>query len=152
MEDRMNELKVILGVSIPFAVIFAVIWFMTAGNVQAIHHLNTGISVVWWKSGGNTTYATADIQLFNLVFICACLIMIAGTLALISEALSARSDNSDAINYQANLMREIARHQDAHTSMMKSEIDRTRAHGEYRERPDIAEHEQRLRELRSRLR
>jgi len=53
---------------------------------------------------------------------------------------------------EANLLREISKHQDAHTALMRSEIDHTRTHGEYRERPDIAEHEQRLRELRSQLR
>jgi hypothetical protein len=53
---------------------------------------------------------------------------------------------------EANLLREITNHQDAHTVMMRGEIDHARTYGEYRERPDIAAHEQRLRELRSRLR
>ena len=148
--------KFILGISFPFAVLLVIGWIVTAGNVQMIHHLNAGISVVWWKGGGNTTYATAYLELFNLAFICSCLITVAGALLLIGELLSARtafgSNDSDRYDRQANLMRDIARHQDAHTSMMRSEIDRTRAHGEYRERPDIAEHEHRLRELRSRLR
>lgn len=52
---------------------------------------------------------------------------------------------------EARLFREITRHQDAHTSMMRSEIEHARTIGEYRERPDIAEHEQKLREMRSRL-
>jgi len=52
---------------------------------------------------------------------------------------------------EAELMRKITRHQDAHTEMMRSEIGHTRTHGEFRERPDIAEHEQTLREMRNRL-
>ena len=53
---------------------------------------------------------------------------------------------------EASLMREITKHQEAHTALMRSEIDHARTYGEYRECPEIAEHEQRLRELRSRLR
>lgn len=52
---------------------------------------------------------------------------------------------------EAQLIREITWHQDAHTDMMRSEIKHAQTHGEYREREDIAAHEQRLRELRSRL-
>lgn len=151
----MNDIKLILGFSMPFAVLLVIVWIVMAGNVQMIHHLNTGISVVWWKTGGNTTYATASIELFNIAFLAACVLSVGGTLLLIAESLSSGtsgSDDSDRYSRQADLMRDITRLQDAHTSMMRSEIDRTRAHGEYRERPDIAEHEQRLRELRSRLR
>lgn len=53
---------------------------------------------------------------------------------------------------EASIIRELTKHQDAHTALMRSEIDHARTYGEYRERPDIAAHEQRLRELRSRLR
>jgi hypothetical protein len=60
----------------------------------------------------------------------------------------------DANRFQseADLMREITEHQDAQTAMMRGEIDHARTYGEYRERPEIAEHEQRLRKMRSRLR
>ncbi|MBR1226901.1 hypothetical protein JQ600_18390 [Bradyrhizobium sp. AUGA SZCCT0176] len=63
-----------------------------------------------------------------------------------AECIAARYEQ------EAQLMRGITQHQDAHTAMMRGEIDHARTYGEYRERPDIAEHEQRLRELRSRLR
>ncbi len=56
------------------------------------------------------------------------------------------------LHRQARLMREMTAHQDNHTDMMRSEIDRTRTYGEYRERPEIAEHERRIRELRNKLR
>ena len=49
-------------------------------------------------------------------------------------------------------MREITKHQEAHSALMRSEIDHARTYGEYRERPEIAEHEQRLRDLRAKLR
>ena len=62
------------------------------------------------------------------------------------------SESETQLHRQARLMREMAAHQDSHTDMMRSEIDRTRAYGEYRERPEIAEHEQRIRELRNKLR
>ena len=52
---------------------------------------------------------------------------------------------------QAELMREITKHQDAHTAMMRSEIELTRMSAVYGERPDIAAHEQRLNELRNQL-
>lgn len=52
---------------------------------------------------------------------------------------------------QAELMREITKHQDAHTAMMRSEIELTRISAVYGERPDIAAHEQRLHELRNQL-
>jgi hypothetical protein len=73
-------------------------------------------------------------------------------LSQFSGGSHATYDDADRFQSEADHMREIIKHQDAHTALMRSEIDHTRTYGEYRERPDIAEHEQRLRELRSRLR
>ena len=52
---------------------------------------------------------------------------------------------------ETSLMREITKHQDAHTAMMRSDIELTRMSAVYGERPDIAAHEQRLNELRNQL-
>lgn len=52
---------------------------------------------------------------------------------------------------ETSLMHEITKHQDAHTAMMRSDIELTRIAAVYGERPDIAAHEQRLHELRNQL-
>ncbi|UPJ50370.1 hypothetical protein IVB30_02755 [Bradyrhizobium sp. 200] len=73
-------------------------------------------------------------------------------LSQFSGGSSATYDDADRFQNEADLMHKIAKHQDAQTALMRSEIDYARTHGEHRERPEIAEHEQRLRELRSKLR
>lgn len=52
---------------------------------------------------------------------------------------------------ETSLMHEITKHQDAHTAMMRSDIELTRMSAVYGERPDIAAHEQQLNELRNQL-
>lgn len=58
------------------------------------------------------------------------------------------SESETQLRRQARLMREMTAHQDSHTDMMRSEIERSRTHGEHRDLPQIEEHEQRLRDLR----
>lgn len=98
-----------------------------------------------------------DPPLDLIVFLALCLAALLLVALAIGWLSSASSDGpcgcaECVAKREASIIRELTKHQDAHTALMRSEIDHARTYGEYRERPDIAAHEQRLRELRSRLR
>ena len=98
-----------------------------------------------------------DLPLDLIVFLALCLAALLLGRWLVGWLSSGSSDGpcgcaECVAKREASLIRELTKHQDAQTALMRSEIDHARTYGEYRERPDIAAHEQRLRELRSRLR
>jgi hypothetical protein len=103
-------------------------------------------------------YTQTPDPILDLLFIavlCLAALLLAAWLAgcLSSGSSDSPCDCAESVaEREASLMREITKQQDAHTALMRSEIDHARTSGEYRELPEIAEHEQRLRELRSKLR